>query len=301
MLLKFKDFVNSLLEGGNAVNSRPLSQKEVVEAYEYVVKHIFPLFGLTGDGDAKPIGSFKKKIETETSGDVDIAVLSDRIAGVNNLSLEGVLDFIEKILQKNGYETSKSIGFNQVSFSLPINGKPSNGFAQIDLMLTDNLQFSDFMYYSPDFTKSESKYKGLYRNLLLMCIINNLDRKTTKTTDKGETAEYQSYVLRLNQGIVKVTKSFEGSKGLVKTAKLLKDQDIFITNTPDIITELAFGNKIKSTDILTFENIWKFTTDTNFKNKDKLEEILNCFSEKINQIKVPIPIECINDYPNIFK
>jgi hypothetical protein len=308
-MLKFKDFVKELTssldqrninEGGNAIEeSRPIKQSEIDKTYAYVIKNVYPIIGLTEDF-ARPIGSFKKKAPEQTSGDIDIAVLAERIAGQNGLTLKEVLNFIDSSLKGAGYKTSLSIGFQQVSIGVPIEGKENNGIAQIDLMLTDDLNFSTFMYHSPDFTKSESKYKGLYRNILLMNIISNSKRESSKLTDKGEVEEYKAYVLRLNQGVVAVTKTFMGARGIGKTAKLLGDQDKFITNTPEVIAELAFGPGIPVAEIMTFEDMWRYVIDPKFIHKDKLDSILSEFKNRIMSTKAPLPIECVEKYPNIF-
>ena len=301
-MLKFKQFVEQVLnEGGNAVeDARPITQAEIDGTYAYVVKTVYPLLGLSEDF-ARPIGSFKKKAPDQTSGDIDIAVLAERIAGQNGLALEDVIDFMDSTLKKAGFTPSSNKGLQQVSIGVPVEGKKGNGIAQIDLMLTDNLDFSTFMYHSPDFTKAESKYKGLYRNILLMNIISNAKRETTKLTDAGEVQDYKSYVLRLNQGVVSVAKTFMGKKGnLVKTATLLHDQDKFISNTPEVIAEIAFGPSVPVAEIMTFEDIWRHTTDPKFIHKDKLNAILNDFKVRILATKVPFPTECVEQFPNIF-
>lgn len=301
-LKKFADFVNEMkiYEGGNAVEeARPITQAEVDATYQFVIREVYPILGLTEDF-AKPIGSFKKKSPDQTSGDIDIAVLAERIAGQNALAMDEVLVFIDSALRGAGYTPSTNKGLQQCSIGVPVEGKKGNGIAQIDLMLTDNLDFSTFMYHSPDFTKSESKYKGLYRNILLMMIISNSKRETTKLTDKGEVEEYKAYVLRLNQGVVSVAKTFMGARGITKQAKLLSDQDRFITNTPEIIAELAFGPDVPVSELMTFEDTWRHVTDPNFLHKDKLESILTDFKNRILQTKVPIPTECVEQYPNIF-
>jgi hypothetical protein len=301
-LKKFADFVNEMkiYEGGNAVEeARPITQAEVDATYQFVIREVYPILGLTEDF-AKPIGSFKKKSPDQTSGDIDIAVLAERIAGQNALAMDEVLTFVDSALRGAGYTPSTNKGLQQCSIGVPVEGKKGNGIAQIDLMLTDNLDFSTFMYHSPDFTKSESKYKGLYRNILLMMIIGNSKRETTKLTDKGEVEEYKAYVLRLNQGVVSVAKTFMGARGITKQAKLLSDQDRFITNTPEIIAELAFGPKVPVSELMTFEDTWRHVTDPNFLYKDKLESILTDFKNRILATKVPIPTECVEQYPNIF-
>jgi hypothetical protein len=298
---KILESVEFLNEGGNAVeDARPITQAEIDATYAYVIKTVYPLLGLSEDF-AKPIGSFKKKAPDQTSGDIDIAVLAERVAGQNGLAMDEVLDFIDATLRGAGYTPSTNKGLQQCSIGVPVEGKKNNGIAQIDLMLTDNLDFSTFMYHSPDFTKAESKYKGLYRNILLMNIISNSKRETTKLTDKGEVQEYKSYVLRLNQGVVSVAKTFLGKKGnIVKTASLLHDQDKFITNTPEVIAELAFGPDVPVSELMTFEDIWRHTTSSKFIHKDKLDSILNDFKVRILATKVPFPSECVEQYPNIF-
>ena len=296
-VLESEEFIN---EGGNAIGeARPITQAEIDKTYAYVIKEVYPILGLTEDS-ARPIGSFKKKAPDQTSGDIDIAVSAEIVAGKNGLTLDEVLDFMDAALKGAGYTTAVSKGFQQVSIGVPIEGDKGKGIAQIDLMLTDNLDFSTFMYHSPDFTKAESKYKGLYRNILLMNIISNSKRETTKLTDKGEVEEYKSYVLRLNQGVVSVSKTFMGKKGLVKTPSLLKDQDKFISNTPEVIAELAFGPDVPVSEIMTFEDMWRHVTDPKFIHKDKLDSILNEFKIRILSTKVPMPSECVEKYPNIF-
>ena len=289
-------FVN---EGGNAVESRPMTQKEAVGTLDYVMKKILPLIGLDKDS-AKPIGSFNKKLDDQLSGDLDIACSMDRIAGVNSISIPDVLDFVEGVMKKNGITVVKSVGFNQVSIGVPIDGKATNGIAQVDLMMTSSLDWSTFMYHSPDFRAAESKYKGMYRNVLLMSIVSECKKEATKLTDTGETQEYKQFVIRLGQGIFEVTKTLMGAKGLVKTAKLLHDQDKFVTNTPEAVTEIAFGPNVHPSDIMTFENIWKQFTDKNFIHRDRFDAILQRFKIYIISSKVPVPTEVEEDFPNLF-
>ena len=292
-----------LSEGGNAVEeARPLLQDEVIETYKWIEKNIFPKLGLVGEGtDAFPIGSYGKKAQDQTSGDIDIAVSIDKIAGVNGISLDTVLDWLDTKLKSLGYSTKIARGFSQVSFGAPINGNFKNGIAQIDLMLSSNLDWSRFMYYSPNFIEAESKYKGMYRNTLLMSIVSESMREVTKTTPTGEVEEYKSYVIRLEKGIYQVAKTFMGKKGsLVKTATLLHDQDKFITNTPTEVVKFAFGEGVNPSDVMTFENIWSIILRPNFIHKSKLNNILKRFRDYLVSAKMPIPSEAVNEFPNIF-
>jgi hypothetical protein len=304
-MLKFTQFVSTILnESGNAIeDSRPLTQPEVIATYEWVEKNIFPSLGLEGRGiDASPIGSFGKKKDDATSGDIDIAVSVDKIAGINGIAIPDVLEFINNKLKSQGFSTLVLKGFEQVSFGAPIGGDKKSGTAQVDLMLSTNLDWSRFMYYSPNFKEAESKYKGLYRNTLLMSIISESMKEVTKTTDKGDVEEYKQTVIRLEKGVFQVAKTFMGKKGaLVKTASLLHDQDRFITSVPEEVTELAFGKGVKPSDIMTFEGAWSKFESSEFPYKDRKLDILKRFKAYILSSKMPIPTEAEEAYPNIFK
>jgi hypothetical protein len=188
-----------------------------------------------------------------------------------------------------GYSTRLAPAFNQVSFGAPIAGDSKNGIGQVDFMLTHDLDWSKFMYHSPDFRAAESQYKGAYRNLLLMSTIGNCFREITKTTDKGETAEYQAYVIRLNQGVVQVRKSFEGKKGLLKNAKLLREFDKEITKVPQDIMELLFNGGHEVSEIMTYENLRGLIDSGDFKFPEKREDIMAEFKQKLEDAKLPFP------------
>ena len=180
-------------------------------------------------------------------------------------------------------------GFNQVSIGAPIAGDPKKGTAQIDLMLSTDLDWSRFIYHSPDFRIAESRYKGAYRNLLLMSAIGNSFRKITAQTDAGETKEFEAYVVRLNQGIVQVRKSFEGKKGLLKNAALLKEFDKFVTNTPADVVALLFNGKHSPNDINTYEKLKALLDSSDFKYPEVRSALYKDFEQKLVDAKLPLP------------
>jgi hypothetical protein len=295
--------VNAVFEGGNSIEeSRPMTQTETLETYDYIKKRVFPLLGLDGDEvDAAPIGSFGKKLADKESSDIDVAVSVDKIAGANGISIEDALNWIDQKLSSAGFLTKVAKGFQQISIGVPISGKKGNGIGQVDLMLSTDLNWSRFMYYSPDFTVAESRYKGLYRNVLLMSIFSEGTKKTIKTTDSGEMEEYEHFVVHLEKGISSVRKTLMGKKGsLVKTATILKEFDRFVTSTPEEVAELAFGPKTKPSDIMTFENAWSLFQSKNFLYSDRRKEILDRFKTYILGAKVPAPEEVTKTYPNLF-
>jgi len=140
---------------------RDLTSMEVIQIAHWVKLNIIPLFT---KATSKPIGSYAKK-GIETSSDIDIAISSD-----------DTLDEINDILISNGYETNKNKGFNQISIPVPFKTIRRQGFAQVDFMLTSNIEWTNFIYHSPDFTLRESQYKGVVRTLLLMSILSESSR-----------------------------------------------------------------------------------------------------------------------------
>jgi hypothetical protein len=286
-----KLFEQYIFESGNSIeNAVPFKQDQVQSTVDWLVKNVFPQIGLSGiDDDAAIIGSAGKKLPDATSGDIDIAVSADKIAGFLGTSLQNALFALDKKLKELGYSTRLAPGFNQVSIGAPVGGDSKNGVGQVDFMLTNDLDWSRFIYHSPDFRTAESQYKGAYRNLLLMSAIGKSFFEITKQTDKGETAEYQAYVVRLNQGIVQVRKSFEGKRGLLKTAALLRDYDKEITKAPQDTVNLLFNGGHKPSDIDTYEKLKGLLESGDFKYPNKLGEILADFKVKLEDAKLPLP------------
>lgn len=286
-----KLFEQFIFESGNSIeNAVPFKQDQVESTVDWIVKNVFPEIGLSGiDDDAAIIGSAGKKLPDATSGDIDIAVSADKIAGHLGTSLQNALFALDKKLKELGYSTKLAPGFNQVSIGAPVGGDTKNGVGQVDFMLTNDLDWSRFIYHSPDFRTAESQYKGAYRNLLLMSAIGKSFFEITKQTDKGETAEYQAYVVRLNQGIIQVRKSFEGKRGLLKTAALLREYDMEITKAPQETVNLLFNGGHKPSDIDTYEKLKGLLDSNEFKFPDKLADIMMEFKKKLEDAGLPLP------------
>lgn len=286
-----KLFEQFILESGNSVeNAQPFRQDQVQPTIDWVAKNIFPEIGLVGiNDDSAVLGSAGKKLADQTSGDIDLAVSADKIAGHLGVSLDKALFALDAKLKSLGYATKLAVGFNQVSIGVPIAGDQKNGVGQLDFMLSTDLDWSRFIYHSPDFRIAESKYKGAYRNLLLMATIGKSFFEVTKSTDKGETAEYKAYVVRLNQGITEVRKSFEGKKGLIKTAQILKEYDKLITKEPQGVVDLLFTGGYKPSDIDTYEKLYSLVTGGDFKYPSAVNSIMVDFKDKLTAAGLPLP------------
>lgn len=233
-------------------NSKPLHISQV-DSFEVEIEKLFSMFGFERDKWSF-IGSFGKK---EFSTDVDIAILFNDV------------HWWEYNLEKFGHSIKTCKGFNQISFNFPFEGQ----IVQVDLMLTRSLEWSKFIYYSPNLSAGESEFKGIYRNLLLSSLII--------TESRVEIDKYTctQHILRLNEGLVSVMKSFINDfDEITKVSKIVNEQ--FITNDSSRICEIF---ELEG-PILTFEQLWN-----QVKVRPKFEEIKERFEKFCKQSKIEIP------------
>jgi len=258
---------------GKAIsNSRRLTKTELIGTFGFISDILINKLYLDKRSFI-PAGSYCKKAEGEMYGDLDILIESSYIT-------VGTIDFIFTEL---GYKTYKMSGFDQISIEIPICGDSTLGFAQVDLMLTNNLKWSEFAYYSP--AAGESKYKAMYLGSLIMAIVSESYKKLIKDSS-GILQSYSMLAYRLNEGIVKVTKSHIGKKGYIKTAKIIDEE--FLTDDPAEVMILCFGNK---TRVKSFEEVWTLINDPDFIHKEKLPEILSKYKYYLTNAHVEFPKE----------
>lgn len=236
-------------------NSRPLLISEVNE-FKNSIETWFDMIGFR-DEDWVFIGSFGKK---EMMGDVDIAVFESSKANI---------DEWEDLFFRLGYDYKIFKGFNQISFGFPFKGE----IIQVDLMLTKDLSWSEFIYYSPNLSSLESKFKGIYRNLLLSSLIITESRTEFKNSDIGQ------YILRLNEGLIWVVKTFRNEGGkITKKSRIIEEK--CHTNDPSRLCEIFELQE----PILTFEQLWN-----QVKVRNKKLEIQERFEKFCKQHELEIP------------
>jgi hypothetical protein len=287
-MLKLKSLIR---EGGNLFDGTVgIKQTLVKGTIEDIFRKVLKPMGLQGiDTDVFVLGSAGKKSANELSGDLDIGISADQIASANGLKLSEVYDWVIDTLESMGYETAKLPGFSQVSIAYPIKGDKGN-YVQVDFMMSNNLEWTKFAYIAPDFSKSESKYKLVYRNLLLAACVSIFDMKVLKQTKDKIPVEVRKYALRWNDGVYSTVKSFASKTGgILKVGKLLKDKDVFVTQTPEELVDMFLGSQYTPNDIRTFEGLYDivFNQESNVKRYRNL--IKQKFIESLTKSKLPIP------------
>jgi hypothetical protein len=233
-------------------SSTPIKLEDQVEFKQFIHTGLIRGFNIK---DYCYIGSFGKKFE---SNDVDIAVIGD-------------FEQVIRILTKNQIEFKVQNGFNIISIGVSFKEQ----IVQVDLMFTDNLEWSKFIYYSPNLMEGESKYKGTYRNMLLS------DLAVIETRKKLSEFEFVQLSIVPHQGLVRTLKTTLGNKGkILSTPKIIKQT--FLTNEPSEVLQILN----LSEDCQTWESLY-----AQVRSRPTKGEIEAKFKESCNRLNLQIPTE----------
>ncbi len=302
MIHNFSEF-NKLFEGGAAIKtSRPIKEYEVKKTVDSIEKELFPIIG-GGEfnKDYLLIGSIgKKKNESDESGDVDLGISKKFLADKFSSSEDQVLDLLYSKLklelpEKLGFEPEMKLmkGINVLSVSWPIEGKIDNGTVQLDLIPISDMDWAKFIFYSPDYRKNESKYKSAHRNWLFQAILSAL-KNVTRKDEEGRIVDYDSYALRLSDGIYKNKKTYQGvTKRLSRPETVKGTTSEFITRDPQKAIELMFGTGVNPEDVKTFEDAWVLVSSPGFKYAEQLEDIKEDLKRYLTNGGYVIPTEIL--------
>ena len=294
LMENLEDFVLpeiKLHEGGAATGGSPIPAEHGMPMYNDVVSKLMSLVKID-KSDARPLGSTGKKAKGQLSGDIDIALNGTKIASEFGLKFDEVSDFLYNKVKGTFKNAVQMKGLGITSFLFPI--PESDEFGQVDLMLTDNMDLSTFMFHSPNFIKNESKYKGLYRNALLFSITKYMDvNMKPEHFENGDVKKFQKYTLSQKKGLITQIKSYEGKLGKqLKNCKPIKGCDVVVTNAPSDIVKYIFGDEYTIDDMKSFESIYKIVKSSKFKHKKHFSKIMSTFKDTIIKgKKMPLPSE----------
>lgn len=135
----------------------------------------------------------------EFSGDIDVAIDIDR---------ESIPAFVEKLQSIPEIQDIKRSSVIMTKVKIQ-NYDPSistdrerTGYVQLDFMPGDPDWMKTF-YHSP--SQQESKYKGVYRNILLSIIAGHYQRKdSAEQTDDGRPLESERFLFSEADGLVRI-------------------------------------------------------------------------------------------------
>lgn len=295
--INFEEYMK-LYEGGMAFKKTPTkrfpqSKADLVESK--IIDFLENTMGLDKSEYAFA-GSFKKKTDDEKINDVDVLITNEKIRSLKDF--EDMKKFFKRLTDKIRSKrilARNSIGVGVISVRLRIEvGK----FLQVDLVPVKSLEWGKWSLYSPDFTKGESDYKGLYRNAIFEAVCKsihfNVETYKEDLNDyirQGDVKSYYRYRYYRNLGVYKVQEVQDGVRKLLYT----KDKETykFVTNNPKEVVELLMG-KYKPSECMTFEQVWKIITSEKYKHKQLLGNILENY-------KIIIVDRQKNELPDIVK
>jgi len=282
-----------LKESGKVTGGSPIPAEHTMDMYGDVAKILKSEFKIK-DSDIKPLGSTGKKKSGDFCGDIDIAFDGVVVGSIHKLKFDEVQKFIYDKLKSKFKKVVNMPGIGIVSFLYPIPN--SDDYGQVDLMITDNVKLTEFIFHSPNFINNESKYKGLYRNVLMYSIIKYIETGDVNTyfetgKDKGEVKEFSKYSLTQKSGLIKQLKSFEGKMGKTKNPSPVKGADSVIATIPNDIVKFIFGGAYTTSDLNSFEDIYTTLNSSGFKHKKYKAQIISNFKDSIQKLKLPLPSE----------
>ena len=229
------------------------------------------------------LGSVGKK---EFSGDIDIAL---------EIAPDDIPAFLEKL--KNIPEVldiaKSSVIMTKVKISdydpnKQVQGKPRTGYVQVDFMPGDPGWLKTF-YHAPH--EKDSKYKGVFRNILMSSIAAHLDKKESeqKISD-GRPAQSERYMWSPTDGLIRVLRTPEPNKkgdGYTK-----KNNNKIIDGPYKDPNQIAKVLKLDSADDLYSYETLRKAMDKNY-SSNLVNAILKDFADNsvIKDVGVPTDIK----------
>ena len=229
------------------------------------------------------LGSVGKK---EFSGDIDIAL---------EIKPEDIPAFVEKLqgmpevldLAKSSVIMTK-VKIADYDPDKKPEGKPRTGYVQVDFMPGDPGWLKTY-YHAPH--EKDSKYKGVFRNILIASIAAHLDRKDSKEKlPDGRAMKSERYMWSPADGLVRIIRTPEPNKKGDGYTKKNKNQivDGPYKNPDDIARMLKLNS---ADDLYSYETLRK-AMNKNY-SPDLVQTIMNDFADNdvVKDVGVPTDIK----------
>ena len=251
-------------------NSVPIKTKHAMTIANNIINTLHSKYNI----NSCTLGSLGKKDDEAESGDIDIAVECQ----FNDTTIKELTDIVTSLY--NISETYISHGFKILSVGIIYTDNNVNKIVQTDLMFSNNLEYSKFMYHSPNFKLRESSFKGLYRTNLLTYIAG---RKPTDIDDlideNGNLTDYWKYTLTYDKGLMLTHKTYKGKKKLLKNPITVKEDTKLISYDINNIIKLILGDKATIKDTNSFESLLNYIFSDKYPYKSVLPNIISDFLE----------------------
>jgi len=283
---------NLIFESGIAIHDiQPVKLENIQPTIKKLYNEILKPLGIKYESIVL-LGSTGKK---PVSGDLDIGL--DVKTALSDSGLNDKFELAEKIeneCKKYGYQFSNALNsqFKTVHIGIPIVNQ--DGIAQVDIMMSNNIEYAKFRFHSP--TQNESKYKGAIRSDLLKAIFLECSKQIDKNAsiedqqeyidkdgNKHDSIQYSQLSLDID-GILKTVKTHRGKKGGINSSARILSKNIIDETDVQKMIDILFYGLYKISDFNSFESIWNNVLfNENFPYKDKIDKIIKTFIDIINR------------------
>jgi hypothetical protein len=287
----FENYFRSLIkEGGNAFpNTSRISLENIDPTIDEYKKQILYKIGLK-DIDIIPLGSVGKK---SSSGDLDLGIKFESLSKIFKIDDPKELTLtLDKAVFKY-VETKSQVGSWQVYTSFPQYDRELNKLdinVQVDLMIGKFEWMKD--WYASGYESGMSiddhlisKYKGVYRNILIGAIMNQFKERISDSEFKKITAS--------SQGISDVITTIKGNKGNILKNPKVVSRKIRSQNFREFFTEFFEDPNFDPESIQTVELLFQYI-DKNRKLLNMKNDIIKTYERMLIDSKYPIPSEIYN-------
>ena len=184
---------NKLFEGGSMPGVGPIHIDEINPTLDQLEKHL----GI--DLKNNVLGSVGKK---EFSGDIDVAVQVDADKIPELVKKIEACPLIMDMAKSSVIMTKvKIVNYDESKQT----SKPRTGYVQVDFMPGDPDWMKTY-YHSP--SDKESKYKGVFRNIMIATIAAVYDRKDSEEKiDDGRSVESERWMWSPTDGLVRIKRT----------------------------------------------------------------------------------------------
>jgi hypothetical protein len=270
---------NKLFEGGSMPGVGPIHIDEINPTLDALEK------ALGIDLKNNVLGSVGKK---EFSGDIDVAIQVEPDAIPELVKKIEATPLVLDIAKSSVIMTKvKIVNYDQNKQAT----KPRTGFVQVDFMPGDPGWMKTY-YHSP--SETESKYKGVYRNIMIatLAAVHNRDQSDAKLDD-GRAMEERRFMWSPTEGLLRVQRTPVPKKSGDGYTKKNKNETIDGPwKQPDeIAAQLGLDS---GKDLNSFESLW--TAVKKNWTKEKIQYVIDGFKQNnvVQDIGVPEELDDVS-------
>ena len=286
-----------IFEGGHSIDgATPIRGDLAKEVADNIMNQVKTEFHI----ECAALGSVGKKGKNQTSGDIDIAV---------QMSWEDkdkLISFIKTNIKDCIF--GNIVDYLNV-FNIGYRYKEDNKYkiVQVDFMFVDDIEWAKFVYFSPNFLKNESQFKGAWRSTLLRGICactppENINKKyKTEYFDNGDIKAFWKFTFSQSQGLFADHKTYEGKNKQLKNPKTLKEDREYISKNIDEILHMCLGKDASQDDCNSYETLLNFLSSDRYKFRsvEQLEKIKEWLFDNTDLLREATD-KVINDAKQLF-